>query len=76
MTSNSDLFAKLIEQQKQSSKQTKASENIINEDSNEVKEQEYVFWARREELDTAGEVEISSSLKEDQGSFLKKYIMV
>lgn len=67
MASKEELLASLIEQQKVLTEQTDAVANIEHDgnktrgDGNNEGEQEYVYWARRGELETAGEVEVCSS---------------
>lgn len=80
MASKEDLVTSLIKEHHQSlSEPTETTIAVIqdaadsienkgdngNENSNETG-QEYVYWARRGELETAGEVEVSSSAIEYQ----------
>ena len=81
MSSKADLLASLIEQQKALTEETAA---VVDDHNNELMKadprvdtsnengQEYVYWARRGEFETAGEVEVCSSTgseNQEQGGY-------
>ena len=74
MTSKEELLASLIEQQKVLAEQSEAVEAICSEENKVYQRsegsndngQEYVYWARRGEFETAGEVEVCSSTGNEQ----------
>lgn len=84
MTSKEELVTSLIKEHQSLQQPTGSIAIIQDADSNENKidninentnetGQEYVYWARRGELETAGEVEVSSSAVECQeGIFRSK----